>query len=99
MAFLLSLEGDPVSRFTLPRGSLFRARPASSYTWCQTCPAQGSLKRAVGSSFPRVVHDAGEFTRGPAASVLVVPPASHRLWVPARLRSGWGHQMRLADTA
>ena len=29
-----------------------------------------------------------------SASVLVVPHASHRLWVPARLRSGRSHQMR-----
>ena len=41
MAFLLSLEGDPASRFAPERGSLVRARPASSYTRCQTCPGQG----------------------------------------------------------
>ena len=54
MAFLLSLEGDPVPRFAPPRTSLFRARPASSCTPCQTFPGQGPLKRAVGCSFPRV---------------------------------------------
>lgn len=86
MAFLLSLGGDPASRFAPPRGSLFRARPASSCTRCQTFPAPGPLKRAVGCSFPRVVLDASEFTRAPATSVLVVPHASHRPWVPARLR-------------
>jgi|GEM_PF-2878757 len=32
---------DPASRFALPRESLFRARPASSCTRCQTCPAPG----------------------------------------------------------
>ena len=85
MAFLLSLGGDPASRFAPPRGSLFRARPASSCTRCQTFPAPGPLKRAVGCSFPRVVLDASEFTWAPAASVLVVPHASHRPWVPARL--------------
>ena len=82
---LAVLGRDPASRFALPRGSLFRARPASSCTRCQTCPAPGPLKRAVGCSFPRVVLDAGEFTRAPAASVVVVPHASHRPWVPARL--------------
>ena len=41
MAFLLSLEGDPASRFAPPHGNLFRARPASSYTRCQTCLGPG----------------------------------------------------------
>ena len=45
------------------------------------------------------VHDAGELTWAPAASVLVMPHASHQPPAPARLRSGRGHQMRLADTA
>ena len=45
------------------------------------------------------VHDAGELTRAPAASVLVVPHASHRLPIPEPLRSGRDHQMRLAGTA
>ena len=35
-----------------------------------------------------MVRDAGEFTRAPASSVLVVPHASHRLWVPEPLRNG-----------
>ena len=39
---------DPALRFAPPRGSLFRARPASSCTRCQTFPAPGPLKRAVG---------------------------------------------------
>ena len=39
---------------------------------------------------PASGRDASEFTRAPAASVVVVPHASHRLWVPARLRSGRG---------
>ena len=46
---VLAVPGrDPVSRFALPRTSLFRARPASSCTRCQTFPGQGPLKRAVG---------------------------------------------------
>ena len=45
------------------------------------------------------VDDAGEFTWAPAASVLVVPHASHRPPAPAPLRNGWGHQMRRAGTA
>lgn len=40
------------------------------------------------------VHDAGELTRAPAASVMVVPHASHRPWVPEPLRNGRDHQMR-----
>ena len=47
MAFLQSLEGDRASRFAPPYGSLFRARPRSCIR-CQTCPAPGPLKRAVG---------------------------------------------------
>ena len=36
---VLAVPGkDPVSRFALPRESLFRARPASSCTRCQTFP-------------------------------------------------------------
>ena len=77
-------------RFVLPRGSLFRAWPASSHARCQTLPGPGPLKRAVGWSFPRVVHDAGEFTWAPAASVLVVPYASHRDPRPEPLRNGRG---------
>ena len=42
----------------------------------------------------RQVHDAGELTRSPARSVMVVPPASHRPWVPEPLRNGRGDQMR-----
>ena len=45
---LISLEGDRASRFAPPHGSLFRARPASSCTRCQTFPGPGLLKRAVG---------------------------------------------------
>ena len=47
MAFLQALEGDRASRFAPPYGSLVRARPRSC-TRCQTCPAPGPLKRAVG---------------------------------------------------
>ena len=36
-------------------------------------PGTRSNKRAVGCSSPRMVHDAGELTWAPAASVLVVP--------------------------
>ena len=81
-------------RFALPRGSLRRAWPTSSHARCQTLPAPGPLKRAVGWSFPRVVHDASELVGhgggGPGdATHAHQPPA------PACLRSGWGHQMRL----
>ena len=45
------------------------------------------------------VHDAGELTGAPAASVLVIPHASRQPPAPAPLRNGRGHQMRLADAA
>lgn len=39
---VLTVPGrDPASRFAPPHGSLFRARPASSCTRCQTFPGQG----------------------------------------------------------
>ena len=42
--------------------SLRRALIASSHARCQTCLGPGPLKRAVGCSSPRVVHDASELT-------------------------------------
>ena len=46
---VLAVPGrDPASRFAPPHGSLLRARPASSCTRCQTFPAPGPLKQAVG---------------------------------------------------
>lgn len=65
MAFLLSLKGDPASRFGLARASLFRARPASSCTRCLTCLGSGPFKRAVGWSFPRVRSTMPVSSRGP----------------------------------
>ena len=94
MVFLLSLEGDRASRFALPHGSLLRARPASSCTRCQTCPAPGPLKRAVGCSFPRVA----------AMPVSSRGPCGRRSWWchtplidpghPHACEAGRGHQMR-----
>ena len=63
MAFLLSLEGDPVSRFAPLRRSVLRARPASSRARYQTFLGPGPLKRAGGMIFPVYqVLDAGELT-------------------------------------
>ena len=46
---VLAVPGrGPVSRSGYRSGSLLRARPASSCTRCQTFPAPGPLKRAVG---------------------------------------------------
>ena len=98
MAFLLSLEGDLTSAIRTRRASLVRARPQFLYT-VPDQPGTRSNMRAVGCSFLRVVHDAGELTGAPAASVPVVPHGSHRLWVPEPLRSGWGHHKQLAGTA
>lgn len=47
MAFLYPWKGSSVAIRTR-RTSLVRARPASSCTRCQTFPAPGPLKRAVG---------------------------------------------------
>ena len=47
----------------------------------------------------RQVDDAGELTGPSAASVLVVPHASHHPPAPEPPQNGQGHQMRLADTA
>ena len=49
--------------------------------------------------FPRVVHDAGELTGAPAASVLVMPHTSHQPPAPEPPQNGQSHQMRLTDTA
>ena len=65
MAFLLSPWKGSSLRFALPRGSLRRARPASSHARCQTFPGPGPLKRAVGWSFPRVRSTMPVRSRGP----------------------------------
>ena len=97
---VLAVPGrGPVSRSGYRSGSLRRALLASSHARCQTFPGPGPLKRGVGCSFPRVVHDAGELTWvlvgvGPGDAIRTYQPPA-----PARLRSGRGHQMRLADTA
>ena len=76
---VLSVPGrDPPSRSGYRSETVRRTLLASSYTRCQTCLGPGPLKRAVGWSFPRVVHDASELTGAPSTSVLVVPHASHQ---------------------
>ena len=45
------------------------------------------------------VHDAGELTWAPAASVLVMPHMLINPQHPNPHKNGQGHQMRLADTA
>lgn len=59
-------------------------------TRCQTCPAPGPTCGPWDDPSREWSRDAGEFTWALSASVLVVLHASHRLWVPARLRSGRG---------
>ena len=74
MAFLLSppLEGSRVAIWIPERKSSPRSASQFLYT-VPDLPGTRSNNLAVGWSFPRVVHDAGEFTWAPAASVLVVP--------------------------
>ena len=72
MAFLLSLEGIQPPIRTPARKSFPRLASQFSCT-VPDLPGTRSNNLAVGWSFPRVVHDAGEFTWASAASVLVVP--------------------------
>ena len=81
-------RGSSVTIRTPARKSFPRSAPRSC-TRCQAFPGSGPLKRAVGCSFPRVAAMPVS-SRAAVASVLVVPHASHRLWVPACLRSGRG---------
>ena len=76
-----------------PGAQVFSALGPRSCTLCQTFPGPGPLKPTVGWSFARVAAMPVS-SRALSASGLVVPHASHRLWVPARLRSGRSHQMR-----
>ena len=71
MAFLLSLEGIQPPIRTPARKSFPRSASQFSCT-VPDPPGTRSNKWAVGWSFPRVVHDAGEFTWAPAAAVLVM---------------------------
>ena len=69
---LISPEGIQPPIRTPARKSSPRSASQFSCT-VPDLPGTRSNKWAVGWSFPRVVHDAGEFTWAPAASVLVVP--------------------------
>ena len=103
-AFFLSLEG--IHRRDLDTGAkdtgakLFAALGQPVLMHCAR-PTRDQVHSSGPWDDPpsRQVHDAGELTGAPAASVLVVPHASHQLPVPEPLRNGQGHQMRLADTA
>ena len=99
MAFLLSLEG--IQRRDLDTGAKLFAALGQPVLMHGARPARDQIQQAgLGVILPACqVHDAGELTWAPAASVLVMPHASHRPPAPARLRSGRGHQMRLAGTA
>ena len=63
---VLAVPGrDPASRSGYRSESLRRARPASSYTRCQTFLGPGPLKWAVGWSSPRVRSTMPVSSRGP----------------------------------
>ena len=96
---LISLEGGSSVAIRTPARKSF---PRSSSQFLYTVPdlpGTRSNKRAVGCSFPRVVHDAGE----------LAGPRRRRSWwchtplidsgCPNSCESGRGHQMRLAGTA
>ena len=98
MAFLYPGKGSSIAIRTPARKSSPRSASQFLYT-VPDLPGTRSTQAGHGVILPSCqVHDAGEFTRA-AAAVLLVPHASHRPPVPARLRSGRGHQMRLAGTA
>ena len=94
MAFLYPWKGSSVAIWIPERNCSPRSSNQFSCT-VPDLPGTRSNKRAVGCPFPRVVHDAGELTWATAASVVVVPHASHRPWEREPLRSGRGHQMWL----
>ena len=99
MAFLLSLEGIQ-SRDLHPCTEVFSAlgQPVLMHG---ARPAWDQVQQAGrGMILPACqVHDAGELTGAPAASVLVMPHASRQPPAPAPPQNGQGHQMRLAGTA
>ena len=98
MAFLLSLEG--IQRRDLDTEAEVFAALGQPVLMHGARPTQHQGQQAGrGMILPsRQVHDAGELTWAPAASVLVVPHASHQPQHPNPCETGGG-QMRLADTA
>ena len=78
MAFLLSLEGDPASD-SHPRAEVFSALGRQFWYTAADLPGTRSTQAGRGMIFPsRQVHDASELTGPSAASVLVMPHASHQ---------------------
>ena len=96
---LISLEG--IQRRDLDTGAELFAALFKPVLVHGARPAWDQVQQAGrGMILPsRQVYDASELTWAPAASVLVVPHASHRPPAPVPLRNGRGHQMRLAGTA
>ena len=99
MVFLLSppLEGSRVAIWIPERNCSPRLASQFSCT-VPDPPGTRSNNLAVGWSFPRVVHDAGEFTWASSASVLVMPHMLINPQHPHACEAG-GVQMRLADAA
>ena len=93
MAFLYPWKGSSVAIRTPTRKSFPRSASQFLYT-VPDLPGTRSNKRAVGCSFPRVAAMPVS-SRALVASVLVVPHASHRPWVPEPLRSGRGSDAAL----
>ena len=94
---LISLEGIQPPIRTPARKSSPRSSSQFLYT-VPDLPGTRSNKRAVGWSFPRVVHDAGEPTWASSASVLVVPYVLVNSQYLHACEAGGG-QMRLVGTA
>ena len=96
---LISLEG--IHRRDLDTGAKLFAALGQPVLMHGARPTRDQVQQPCrGMILPsRQVHDASELAGAPSASVLVMPHASHQPPAPARLRSGQGHQMRLADTA
>ena len=89
MAFLASLEGDRASRLA-PGAQVFSAlgQPVLVHG---ARPARGQVHSSGPWDDPSRQWSAMPVSsRAPAASILVVPHASHRLWLPEPLRNGRG---------
>jgi len=95
----MSLEGIQPPIRTPARKSSPRSASQFSYT-VPDLPGTRSTQAGRGMLLPsRQVHDTGELTRAPAASVLVMPHMLINPQHPHPPQKGQGHQMRLADTA
>ena len=95
MAFLYPWKGSSVAIRTPARKSFPRSVSQFLYT-VPDLPGTRFTHAGRGMFLPACqVHDTGELTRAPAASVLVVPHVFIDSQYPNPCKGGRGHQMRL----